>query len=373
MAGLYFHIPFCKKACHYCDFHFSTTVKNKPDMVTAIMSEMVLRQNELEGENIETIYFGGGTPSLLSKEELTSIFNKINELFTVVDNAEITLEANPDDLTTQKLLELKSLGVNRLSIGIQSFFDEHLVWMNRAHSASESIICVREAQKIGFENITVDLIYGIPMMSDEQWLHNVRTAIELGVPHISAYNLTVESKTALAHQVREGKSPDVNDEQGERNFKVLKDQLEKTGFVQYEISNFGKDDYFSKHNTSYWLGKKYLGLGPSAHSFDGSSRKWNISNNSIYIRTIMDGKLPLEVEVLTPVDQVNEHLMIGLRNIWGCDWDYLYSTGIDLTQLKTEVVSKINTGYLEKTDKGFKTTAMGLLFADAIASDLFVD
>lgn len=372
MAGLYFHIPFCKQACIYCDFHFSTSLNYADEMVDAILKELELRKSEIS-ESIETIYFGGGTPSLLSKDQLSRILQTIRSFFVLVDETEITLEANPDDLTKLKLQELKHIGVNRLSIGVQSFFDRHLEWMNRAHNAYESEECINLAHEFGFENITIDLIYGIPIMTDKEWEFNVNKAIELGVPHISAYNLTVENKTALSHMIHKGDSKDVDDEQGEQNFQYLRKTLLENGFVQYEISNFGKEGYFSRHNTSYWLGKKYIGLGPSAHSFDGKVRKWNVANNPVYIRKMRAKELPLEKEILTPKDQVNEHLMIGLRNMWGCSWDYLNETGINLTQLKTEVVSKINTGYLEKTETGFKTTEQGLLFADAIASDLFVD
>ncbi|MCB9195624.1 MAG: radical SAM family heme chaperone HemW [Flavobacteriales bacterium] len=372
MAGLYFHIPFCKQACIYCDFHFSTSLKSTDEMVKAICSELTKRKDEIN-EEIETIYFGGGTPSILSEIQLKSIFNTVWSLFEVRADAEVTIEGNPDDLTETKLQELKALGVNRLSIGIQSFFDHHLQWMNRAHTAQESENCVRNAQKLGFENITVDLIYGIPMMTEGEWEQNVNKVLELGVPHISAYNLTVEKKTVLAHLVEKGKSADVDDEQGAANFQYLKEKLMENGFIQYEISNFGKEGYFSKHNTSYWMGKKYLGIGPSAHSFDGKVRRWNIANNPEYIRKVNSGEKFFEEEILTPKDIVNEHIMIGLRNQWGCSWEYLNSAGLNLTQLKTEVVSKINTGYLEKTEVGFKTTALGLLFADAIAADLFLD
>lgn len=341
-------------------------------MVNAIVKELLLRKDEVD-EVIETIYFGGGTPSLLSKNQFEVILNTIRSEFDVAFDAEVTLEGNPDDLKEEKLKELKVLGVNRLSIGIQSFYDRHLQWMNRAHNAEESENCVRNAQKVGFDNITIDLIYGIPIMTDEEWESNIEKAIALGVPHISAYNLTVEDKTVLGHMVEKGKSPDVDDEQGESNFQVLKETLLENDFIQYEISNFGKEGYFSKHNTSYWQGKKYLGIGPSAHSFDGKIRRWNIANNPVYIRKINEGELAYEEEVLSPKDVVNEHIMIGLRNMWGCSWEYLNETGLDLTQFKTEVVSKINTGYLEKTDKGFRTTAQGLLFADAIAADLFLE
>ncbi|CAG5076872.1 radical SAM family heme chaperone HemW [Parvicella tangerina] len=372
MAGLYFHIPFCKQACIYCDFHFSTSLKQADEMVDTIIMELLLRKDQVE-EPIETIYFGGGTPSLLSHHQFQKILNTVRFNFLLSDLLELTVEVNPDDLSTEKLEELKTLGVNRLSIGVQSFFEEHLKWMGRAHTAHEAEECILLAQEVGFDNITIDLIYGIPIMSDEEWAQNVQKAIALGVPHISAYNLTVEEKTVLSYMVKKGMTQDVDDEQGERNFQYLKDQLLANDFIQYEISNFGKEGFFSKHNSSYWLGKKYLGIGPSAHSFDGKVRRWNVSNNSVYIRGLKSGAPSFEEEVLSPKDRVNEHLMIGLRNKWGCSWEYLNETGLDLTQLKTEVVSKINTGYLEKTAGGFKTTDQGLLFADAIAADLFLE
>lgn len=373
MAGIYIHIPFCKKACIYCDFHFSTSLANQEKMVGAILHELDLRQYELKDEEIETIYFGGGTPSLLSEQELNLILKKIQDNFNVAQETEITLEANPDDLNEHNLNVFKKAGVNRLSIGVQSFFDEHLNWMNRAHNASESEESIRLAQRIGFENITIDLIYGLPMMTDDQWEENVKKAIGLKVPHISAYNLTIEHKTKLDHMVRKGESQDIDDEQGERNFIFLREELLKNDFIHYEISNFGKDGFLSKHNTSYWQGKKYLGVGPSAHSFDGQSRRWNVANNPIYIRKIEEGKMAYEVEHLSAKDQVNEHLMIGLRNMWGCSWEYLNSLGVNITPLKTEVVSKINNGLLSRTDVGFKTSETGLLFADAIAADLFLE
>lgn len=372
MAGLYFHIPFCKQACIYCDFHFSTSINRADSMVSAIVKELCLRKNEIN-EPVETIYFGGGTPSILSTEQLVLILDTVRSNFVLCDEVEFTLEANPDDLSIEKLSELKNIGVNRLSIGIQSFFDTHLKWMNRAHNAEESLSCVSNAQQMGFDNITIDLIYGIPIMTDVEWIKNIETALDLGVPHISAYNLTVENKTVLSHMVASGKSKDVDDEQGERNFHDLKERLLERGFIQYEISNFGKEGYFSKHNSSYWLGKPYLGIGPSAHSFNGKARRWNIANNPLYMKKLNAGESAYEEEILSPKDRVNEHLMIGLRNQWGCSWQYLNETGLDLTELKTEVVSKINTGYLEKTANGFKTTPQGLLFADAIAADLFLD
>ena len=283
------------------------------------------------------------------------------------------MEANPDDLSREKLQTLKTTGINRLSIGVQSFFEEHLTWMNRAHNAKESLQCLQWAKEIGFDNITIDLIYGIPQMSDEQWEENIDLTLSLNIPHISAYNLTVEEKTVLAHQIKKGTSKELSDSQGERNFLTLQQKLKAANFVHYEISNFGLPSFFSKHNTSYWQGKKYLGVGPSAHSFDGKSRAWNISNNALYLKGIQSNTVPLTTEVLSTKDLVNEHLMIGLRNIWGCSWEYLDQCKEDLSLLKIQVDALIADGKLVSTATGFKTTTEGLLFADGIASELFLE
>lgn len=373
MAGIYIHIPFCKKACNYCDFHFSTSTKNQDEMVSAISKELILRKSYLSQEAIETIYFGGGTPSVLNTSQLQRILSTITETFEVVANPEVTLEANPDDLSKEKLQELKTAGINRLSIGIQSFFEEDLVWMNRAHNAKESLQCLEFAKEVGFDNITIDLIYGIPQMTDDQWEKNIDIALSLNIPHISAYNLTVEEKTALHHQIEKGTSLALDDAQGERNFLTLQEKLKAANFIHYEISNFGKEGFFSKHNSSYWKGKKYLGVGPSAHSFDGKSRAWNIANNMLYLKGLEQNKVPLTTEILSQKDLVNEHLMIGLRNIWGCSWEYLENCQVDISTLKIQVQALIEDGKLITTENGFKTTIDGLLFADGMASELFLD
>jgi oxygen-independent coproporphyrinogen-3 oxidase len=373
LAGIYIHIPFCKKACNYCDFHFSTTLKNQDNVINAICKEIVLRKDYIGVEPIETIYFGGGTPSLLTADQLKLILKTIQNNFEISLSPEITLEANPDDLSKEKLAILKAARINRLSIGVQSFFEEHLSWMNRAHNAKESLQCLQWAKEVGFDNITIDLIYGIPQMTDAQWEENIDTALSLNIPHISAYNLTVEEKTVLAHQIKKGTSESLSDSQGERNFLVLQEKLKAANFVHYEISNFGQQAFFSKHNTSYWQGKKYLGVGPSAHSFDRKSRAWNIANNALYLKGLEAEKVPLTSETLSSKDLVNEHLMIGLRNIWGCAWEYLENCGEDLTTLKIQVTALIEDGKLVATPSGFKTTTEGLLFADGIASELFLD
>lgn len=288
MSGIYIHIPFCKQACHYCDFHFSTQLGKKEVMVNAIAKELVLRKSEVD-DAVETIYFGGGTPSVLTAEEIEQLIKAVYDNYKVIDHPEITLEANPDDLVSSRVessdlfSEYKNAGINRLSIGIQSFFDEDLKLMNRAHDAGEAEQCIKEATE-HFDNITIDLIYGIPGMDNERWKANIQKALDFGLPHISSYALTVEPRTALKKFIEKGVVPDVDDEQAQEQFHILMDMLEAHGFVNYEISNFGKPGFFSKNNTAYWLGKKYLGVGPSAHSFDGQHRSWNIRNNTTYIK-----------------------------------------------------------------------------------------
>ena len=371
MAGIYIHIPFCKQACSYCDFHFSTSLKRKEEMLNAIEKELVLRKKEIN-EPVETIYFGGGTPSILAVAELNSLLEVINQNYKVITNAEITLEANPDDLTAHKIEELACTSINRLSIGVQSFFEEDLQFMNRAHSAKESEFSIREAKKY-FDNITIDLIYGVPNMSNEKWLKNLEKAFALGVPHISSYALTVEEKTALASFIKKGKIAPLDENLAEQHFKILGEETAKNGFVAYEISNFGKPNFFSKHNTSYWQGKSYIGIGPSAHSYNNTSRSWNISNNASYIKSITENIVPQETEILTKKDQFNELVMTGLRTMWG----------ISLAKIEQQFgkVARINLmnnaeKFLQKdlliieNDTLF-ITEKGKFLADGIASDLF--
>lgn len=377
MAGIYIHIPFCKQACHYCDFHFSTSLKKKEELVQALMEELVLRKEELKNQAIETIYFGGGTPSLLSLEELEHILNTINKHFEVIGNPEITLEANPDDLTPVKIEQLASSPINRLSIGVQSFFEEDLQVMNRAHNSSEAKQCLELAVK-HFDNITVDLIYGIPNMSIDKWKANLQTVFDLGIPHISSYALTVEPKTALASFIKQGKYPPVDENLAKEHFDILIDETGRQGYVQYEISNFGKQGYFSKHNTSYWQGKHYLGIGPSAHSFNGQQRSWNIPNNTKYIQGIQKKELPSQVEDLSIQDQYNEYVMTGLRTIWGVSINQVEEDfGLEFKNYLLKHAEKfIEQGVLvlTETDAGLsilKTTEKGKFLADGLASELF--
>ena len=378
MAGIYLHIPFCKQACYYCDFHFSTSLKRKDELIKAIANELVLRKNEFENEKIQTIYFGGGTPSLLTIVEIQFLLASIYENFQVISNPEITLEANPDDLSEEKIIELSKTPINRLSIGIQSFFEDDLKFMNRAHTAKESKKCLEIATQY-FDNITIDLIYGVPNMSIEKWQKNLQIAFEFGIPHISSYALTVEEKTVLANFIEKGKVPPIDEELALEHFDILVLETEKQGFIHYEISNFGKPAYFSKHNTSYWLGEKYLGVGPSAHSFNGVERCWNVSNNTKYTKAIFENQLPVTCETLSINNRFNEYIMTGLRTIWGVSLAKMESEfGTEFLQVLTENVKPfIKKGLLEiKEDSTFNkiltTTKKGKFLADGIASDLFV-
>ena len=378
MSGIYIHVPFCKQACHYCDFHFSTQLGKKEAMVDALVREIEMRKEEVQDE-VETIYFGGGTPSVLSTEEIERLIQAVYDHYKVVDAPEITLEANPDDLVSSRaqsrdlFSEYKKSGINRLSIGIQSFFDEDLQLMNRAHNASEAEKCIQEATEY-FENITIDLIYGIPGMDNARWRTNIQKALDFGLPHISSYALTVEPKTALKKFIETGKVPDVDDEQAQEQFYILVDMLEANGFVNYEISNFGKPGFFSKNNTSYWLGKKYIGIGPSAHSFDGEHRSWNVRNNPIYIKKINEGVLPMEIETLTQMDRYNEYVMTGLRTIWGVSLDRIAADFGDayLNYVKQQAEKYLEQDLLKLEEGKLLTTKKGKFLADGIAADLFM-
>ena len=401
MSGIYIHIPFCKQACHYCDFHFSTSMKKKDEMVMALTKEIRMRKSEFKDEIIETIYFGGGTPSVLTTTEIQFLIDAVYENYSVSENPEITLEANPDDLSslsfrgTRNLFEeYKSIGINRLSIGIQSFFEDDLAMMNRAHNSVEARKCLKEATKY-FDNISLDLIYGIPdpsqngeqakQMSNEKWKQNIETALSFGVPHISSYALTVEPKTALNKLIQTGKIDKPNDDLAQEHFTILVETLEANGFIHYELSNFGKENYFSKNNSAYWLGKKYIGIGPSAHSYDGISRSWNISNNTIYLKSLEENKLPNETEILSKTDRYNEYIMTGLRTIWGVSLDRILaefgSEYLDYLYIQAEKHIKSNVIEIvtssdfafgrNRIEKILRTTKKGKFLTDGIASDLF--
>ena len=372
-GAIYIHIPFCKQACHYCDFHFSTSMKRKEEIVLALIREIQLRKNEFHGEIIETIYFGGGTPSVLTNAEILSLIEAVYENFEVIENPEITLEANPDDLSEERIIALSKTPINRLSIGIQSFFEDDLKLMNRAHNSDEAQKSLAIATKY-FDNISVDLIYGIPGLTNEMWLENIETALRFGIPHISSYALTVEPKTALHKLIQTGKIAEPKDDVAQDHFEVLVKTLTEKGFIHYELSNFGKPDYFSQNNSSYWLGKKYLGIGPSAHSFDGKSRSWNIANNMLYLKSILADKLPHEVEILTQQDRYNEYVMTGLRTIWGVSLERIEKEfGKDyLNYLLNQADKFLIDGLLSIAENVMTTTAKGKFLADGIASDLFL-
>lgn len=373
MAGIYIHIPFCKQACHYCDFHFSTSMKRKEEIVFALVKEIKMRSGEFLGQSVKTIYFGGGTPSVLASTEIAFLLEAIYLHYDVSDNPEITLEANPDDLSLQKLTDLRNSGINRLSIGIQSFYDDDLTMMNRAHNSQEAKISLAQASAL-FDNISVDLIYGIPGMSDEKWLQNIETALSFNIPHISSYALTVEPRTAYSKMIQKGQISAPDDDVAEAHFHILVKALESRGFIHYELSNFAQPGYFSQNNSAYWLGKKYIGIGPSAHSYDGKARSWNIANNALYLKAIAAGKLPSESEILSKANRFNEYIMTGLRTIWG----------ISLSKIKEDFGPEMLDDLLKNTEKFqqqglleidgdiLKPTPKGKFLTDGIASDLFV-
>lgn len=373
MAGIYIHIPFCKQACFYCDFHFSTSLQKKDEMINSLIRELQIRKNELQNTPIETIYFGGGTPSVLSVDEIQLLMNAVYDTYPVIENPEVTLEANPDDLTEEKIRAFSMSPINRLSIGVQSFFEKDLTLMNRAHNSQEAKNCLSIATQY-FKNISVDLIYGIPNCTNQEWLENIRMALSFGISHISSYALTVEPKTALESLIKKGKIEMTSDQVAQEQFHLLTDELEKHHFVHYELSNFGKENYFSKNNTAYWLGKSYLGFGPSAHSFDGKKRSWNIRNNITYIKSLQADQLPIEREVLTKTDQYNEYIMTGLRTIWGVSLQQIEQNfGKNYrTYLQNQCKKYIQQDLLYFEDKILKTTKKGKFLVDGIASDLFM-
>ncbi len=374
MAGIYIHIPFCRQACHYCDFHFSTSLKIKNDFLAALKKEIYLQRDYLETKNISTVYFGGGTPSVLFKEEILEIFTELNKYFSIAHDAEITLEANPDDLSIEKIKALSETPINRLSIGIQSFRDEDLGFLNRVHSAQEAIECVINAKKAGFKNITIDLIYGIQTLSNEQWKGNIEQAFALDVQHVSCYSLTVEPKTPLDSFIQKGKIKNIDPKKSAEQFQILMEKMKENGFVHYEISNFCKENYYSKHNSNYWKGEKYLGLGPSAHSFNKRSRQWNVKSNSEYISSLEKGNIPFDIEVLTESQRYNEYVLTSLRTIWGTDLNFVRD------QFPSKVISYLEEGIKVFLDQNLMTlsegkiylTDKGKLFADKIAGDLFL-
>ncbi|WP_270089249.1 radical SAM family heme chaperone HemW [Sphingobacterium sp. SYP-B4668] len=373
MPSIYFHIPFCKKACHYCDFHFSTSLKYKSEMLEALQQELSFRKRDWGTTQISSIYFGGGTPSILEADDIQRLIDHVGQHYEIATNAEITLEANPDDLDIKKIKGLRNTSVNRFSIGIQSFFEEDLQWMNRAHNAAEADASIKRVQDAGFENITADLIYGYPLLTDTKWKQNIDQLCSYDIPHISAYSMTVEPQTALDHFIKNGKSPAMNETQSANQFEILIEKLNGVGFDHYEISNFAKAGHYAVHNSSYWKGDSYMGIGPSAHSFFGDTRCWNIANNAQYIKGIFDKTPLLETEYLSLENKVNEYIMTSLRTIWGMDIDKIktdFGTEV-FTKIVENIAPFVSSGEVELKKQHYYLTSKGKLIADHIASELF--
>lgn len=375
MAGIYIHIPFCKQACHYCNFHFATSLKHKDEMIAAIASEITLTPhfNNNTQTPVNTIYFGGGTPSILNIKDLEIIFNALHKKFAIAKDAEITLEANPDDISDEKLKQWKAIGINRFSLGIQSFDDAELQWMNRAHNAAESLQCMDKIREAGFNNFSVDLIYGSPLLSNDGWKRNVETVIAKTIPHVSCYALTVEPKTPLEKLIALKKKENTNAEKQAQQFLLLMQWMKATGYEHYEISNFALPGMQSHHNSSYWSGEQYYGFGPSAHSFNGKSRSWNIANNAIYLLKIKEGILPYEEEILTQTQQLNEYIMTSLRTSKGLSLFFVSENfGADkAAALKINSNKWMVGGKLKFEKENYILTEEGKLFADGIAADFF--
>ena len=374
MAGIYIHIPFCRQACTYCNFHFSTSLAQKDALLNALHDEILLTNTFTPGETIETIYFGGGTPSLLTPEELKEILGQVKNKFSITKNAELTLEANPDDITPAVLESWQAIGINRLSLGVQSFDEKELQWMNRAHNAAQSLQSIDDIIAAGFTNFSVDFIYGSPLLDDETLKKNCSIIFNKKIPHISCYALTVEPKTALNKMIEQHRSLPVDVAQQAKQFEILLDLTEEAGYEQYEISNFAKPGFRSKHNSSYWQGKPYYGFGPAAHSFNGKDiRRWNIANNALYIQSIKNKIIQHEEELLTTTQQLNEYIMTSLRTIEGLD---LKKTERDFGNDKAEKIQLQSKKYLEeklmKQENEFLIlTKKGKFLADGIAADLF--
>lgn len=374
MSGVYLHIPFCKQACHYCDFHFSTNTAAKGELIECMAEEIAMQKNYLEGETVKTIYFGGGTPSLAEPQELSRLLELVFTNHTVAPKAEITLEANPDDLTLETLQHLRAVGINRLSIGIQSFDDGILKYLNRVHDMAAAIESVHLARRAGFENISIDLIYAIPGMTERMWEDNLTMALELNPPHVSAYTLTIEEKTTFGNWLKKGKLQMTDEASSARQFQTLASTLSAAGYDHYEISNFSRPGYQSQHNSSYWSGEKYLGVGPGAHSYDGESRQFNIPNNHLYIRSIREGTIPFEREILTARDRINEFIFTGLRTSRGCSIRVLKEKfGHDLLHAQRSYLERLSQQRLVSIeDEYLRLTDAGRLLADRICSDLFL-
>jgi oxygen-independent coproporphyrinogen III oxidase len=374
MAGIYIHIPFCKQACHYCDFHFSTNLTNRSPMVEAIVHELHLQHDYIQGA-VNTVYFGGGTPSILPVGDLQKILKTILSQYQITADPEVTIEANPDDLSFDKLSTLNEIGINRLSIGIQSFDDRILAYFNRSHSAADARKSIEFSRRAGFKNISVDLIYAVPGQSNEDWRENVLEAVALNAEHISAYALTIEPQTAFGMWHKKGKIVQVEDDTAAVQLEILIEELGKAGYEQYEVSNFSKPGFRSKHNSAYWKQEQYLGVGPSAHSYNGLTRQFNVSNNALYLKSIREGRIPFELDDLTREDHVNEYLLTTLRTEWGCDLRFLKERyDYDIATIEREYLDLLIKRNYAVIDGGFlKLTHSGRLLADKITSDLFME
>ena len=372
MSGIYIHIPFCTKACLYCDFHFSTNLAKKEKLVQAICKEISSRKEYLKNETVNSIYFGGGTPSLLSLLELEQILTTIHDHFVVVEKAELTFELNPEDAETNYLEHIRKLGINRLSIGLQSFNEEELKWMNRAHTARQNFECIKMAHTAGFDNISIDLIYGSKFQTTESWIDTLHTAFSLNTQHISSYNLTVENRTKLQQLIKEKKEQDIDSETSSQLFDILMEEAEKNGFKQYEISNFSKPGFMALHNSNYWKGFSYLGIGPSAHSYNGISRRFNVRSNARYIQALEEDKLFYEEEILTPKDLYNEYILTGLRTEWGCNMQEIETMfGKKYAEYFLKQLEK-HKKFIDSKQNTITLNKQGRHFADGIAADLFI-
>lgn len=378
MAGIYIHIPYCRQACHYCNFHFSVSHRNRAAFLDTLLLEISIQANFFrnigEDGEISTVYLGGGTPSVLENDELERLFEHLGNVFSIAGAEEVTLEANPDDLDREKLLFLRDTPVNRLSIGVQSFYDDDLRYMNRLHSPAQAVESIELAQQLGFDRLTVDLIYGTPTMDDRRWQQNLDRVVDMGIPHISAYALTVEEKTVLHYLITKGRIEDVSEEQSARQFELMCAQLSAAGYAHYEVSNFGLSGHYGLHNLSYWTGRPYLGLGPSAHSYTGRRRLWNPANTSLYVQSIQKGNMPASGETLSNEQACNEYVMTSLRTMWGCDLGHVRDRyGETLArQVEKNAARHLQQGMLHRSDEHLLVTQQGKFFTDGIAAALFV-
>lgn len=372
MAGIYIHIPFCRRACHYCDFHFTTNLKNSNSVVDSILKEIYLQKVYLEGESVSTIYFGGGTPTLLPTSDLGRMINQISLAHSVDNGAEITVEANPEDLSIEKLKELREIGVNRLSLGTQSFIDAELQWMNRMHSADQAMDSIRNAQNLGFDNISIDLIFGLPAQTEADWLFNLDKAVSLEIQHISSYGLTIEKKTVLENRIRKGQQIPPDEEMANRFLQMNMEFFPTNGFEHYETSNYAKEGFISQHNSNYWKGEKYLGLGPSAHSFNGISRQWNLRSNAGYTAALDSENAHFEREELSVADRINEHILVGLRTKWGIQKEVLNQIDPEAWGNLIRTVSTIDKEMISVSSKSIILTQKGVHLTDKLTSDLFI-